>query len=53
MNEEALEAYARKRYPRIFKNKPVIITEEKNFITIKYNKDASPIILSKNVLTII
>ena len=53
MNEEALEAYARKRYSRIFKNKPVIITEEKNFITIKYNKDASPIILSKDVLTII
>lgn len=53
MNEEALEAYVRKRYPRTFKNKPVIITEEENFITIKYNKDASPIILSKDVLTII
>ena len=53
MNKEALEAYARKRYPRIFKNKPVIITEEKNFITIKYNKDASPIILSNDVQTII
>jgi len=53
MNEEALETYVRKRYPRIFKNKPVIITEEENFITIKYNKDASPIILSKDVQTII
>ena len=53
MNEEALEEYARKRYPRTFKNKPVIITEEENFITIKYNKDSSPIILSKDVLTII
>tara|TARA_B100000003_G_scaffold6982_1_gene6235 strand:- start:437 stop:598 length:162 start_codon:yes stop_codon:yes gene_type:complete len=53
MNKEALEAYVRKRYPRIFKNKPVIITEEENFITIKYNKDASPIILSKDVQTII
>ena len=53
MNEEALEEYARKRYPKTFKNKPVIITEEENFITIKYNKDASPIILSKDVLTII
>ena len=31
MNEEALEEYARKRYPRTFKNKPVIITEEENF----------------------
>ena len=30
-----------------------VITEEENFITIKYNKDASPIILSKDVLTII
>ena len=37
----------------MFKNKPVIITEEKNFITVKYNKDASPIILSKDVLKII
>ena len=53
MNEKALEEYARKRYPRTFKNKPVIITEEENFITIKYNKDASPIILSKDVLKII
>ena len=53
MNEEALEEYVRKRYPRTFKNKPVIITEEKNFITVKYNKDASPIILSKDVLKII
>ena len=53
MNEQALEEYVRKRYPKIFKNKPVIIEEEENFITIKYNKDASPIILSKNVLTII
>ena len=33
--KEALEEYARKRYPRTFKNKPVIITEEENFITIK------------------
>ena len=53
MNEEALEAYVRKRYPRTLKNKPVIITEEKNINTFKYNKDASPIILSKDVLTII
>ena len=53
MNEKALEEYVRKRYPRLFKNKPVIIEEEEKFITVKYNKAASPIILSKNVLTII
>jgi hypothetical protein len=53
MNEEALEEYVRKRYPKMFKNKPVIIEEQEKFIIIKYNKDASPIILSKNVLTII
>lgn len=53
MNEEALEEYVRKRYPKLFKNKPVIINEQEKFITIKYNKDASPIILSKDVLKII
>ena len=53
MNEKALEEYVRKRYPRLFKNKPVIINEQEKFITIKYNKDASPIILSKDVQTII
>ena len=53
MNEEALEEYARKRYPRTFKNKPVFITEEENYITIRPNLDSSPIILSKDVLTII
>ena len=53
MNEQALKEYVRKRYPKIFKNKPVIIEEEEKFITVKYNKDASPIILSKDVLKII
>ena len=53
MNKEALEEYARKKYPRIFKNKPVFITEEENYITIRPNLDSSPIILSKDVLTII
>ena len=53
MNEEALEEYIRKHYPRMFKNKPVIIEEQEKFITVKYNKDASPIILSKDVLKII
>ena len=53
MNKESLEEYARKKYPRIFKNKPVFITEEENYITIRPNLDSSPIILSKDVLTII
>tara|TARA_B100001057_G_scaffold207884_1_gene208553 strand:+ start:1315 stop:1476 length:162 start_codon:yes stop_codon:yes gene_type:complete len=53
MNEEALEEYIRKHYPRMFKNKPVIIEEQEKFITVKYNKDASPVILSKDVLKII
>ncbi len=53
MNEDALEEYIRKRYPKMFKNKPVIIEDKEKFILVKYNKDASPIILSKDVLTII
>ena len=35
MNEKALEEYVRKRYPRLFKNKPVIINEQEKTCSVR------------------
>ena len=44
-----VEEYVRKKYPKTFKDKEIIITENQSFYIIKTNKDASPLILNKNV----
>jgi hypothetical protein len=44
-----VEEYVRKKYPKTFKDKKITITENQSFYLIKTNKDASPLIISKNV----
>jgi|TARA_B100001057_G_scaffold473591_1_gene538237 hypothetical protein len=44
-----VEEYVLKKYPKRFKNKKVLIKEFNNHYEINHNKDASPIILSKNI----
>jgi len=41
--------YVLEKYPKTFKNKQIIITEGDNCYFVSTNKDASPLILSKNV----
>jgi len=44
-----IEKYVRDKYPKVFKNEPLTITENQSFYLIKKNKDESPLILSKNI----
>jgi hypothetical protein len=44
-----IEEYALKRFPKRFKNKKVLIKEFDSHYEVNDNKDASPIILSKNI----
>jgi len=44
-----VEEYALKRFPKRFKNKKVLIKEFESHYEVNHNKDASPIILSKNI----
>ena len=44
-----IEKYVRDKYPKIFKNETLIITENQSFYLIKRNNDESPLILSKNI----
>tara|TARA_R110002072_G_scaffold232184_2_gene389523 strand:+ start:135 stop:296 length:162 start_codon:yes stop_codon:yes gene_type:complete len=45
-----IEEYVRKKYPKTFKGKEItLITENQSFYLVKTNKDASPLILNKNV----
>jgi len=44
-----IEEYVRKKYPKTFKDKEITITENQSFYLIKTNKDASPLIINKNV----
>ena len=45
-----IEEYVLKNYPKRFKNKPIIIKEFDSHYEINHNKDASPLILSKNII---
>ena len=49
LNVAKIEEYVRNKYPKTFKNKEIIITENQSFYLIKTNKDASPLIINKNV----
>jgi hypothetical protein len=44
-----IEKYVRDKYPKIFKDEPLIITENQSFYLIKRNNNESPLILSKNI----
>ena len=45
-----IEEYVLKKYPKRFKNKPIIIKEFDSHYEINHNKDASPLILSKDII---
>ena len=47
--KEKIEEYVLEKYPKIFKNKELIILEKENVWQISY-KDGTPVFLSKNVL---
>ena len=44
-----IEKYVRDKYPKVFKDEPLTITENQSFYLIRRNKDESPLILSKNI----
>jgi hypothetical protein len=44
-----IEEYVIKRFPKRFKNKPVLIKEFDTHYEVNHNKDASPIILGKKI----
>ena len=44
-----IEKYVRDKYAKIFKDEPLIITENQSFYLVKRKKDESPLILSKNI----
>ena len=43
-----IEEYVRNKYPKTFKDKNIMVTENQSFYLIKRNKDESPLILSKS-----
>ena len=47
--EEKVKAYVLKHYPKMFKDKPIIISEGENCYFISTGKDTSPLILGKNI----
>tara|TARA_R100000655_G_scaffold1585_2_gene6013 strand:+ start:3982 stop:4131 length:150 start_codon:yes stop_codon:yes gene_type:complete len=42
--------YVLEKYPKTFKNKEIIVMEGKCCYFVSTNKDASPLILSKNII---
>ena len=47
--EEKVKAYVLEHYSKMFKDKPIIISEGENCYFISTGKDTSPLILSKNI----
>ena len=47
--EEKVKAYVLEHYPKLFKDKPILITEGGACYFISTGKDRSPLILSKNI----
>ncbi len=45
---QELEEYVINRFPKRFKDKPILITEKESCYIIKEGKDINPIIISKN-----
>ena len=53
MSEETIQLiteYVYKNYPKMFKNKQLIIREKENCFHIVANEDASPLILGKKII---
>ena len=48
---DQVESYARENYKRMFGDNPLIIKEFDKIFTITMNKDASPLILGKGILS--
>ena len=48
--ESSVINYVLENYPKTFKNKPIIITENEVCYFVSTNKDASPLILSKKII---
>ena len=48
---DKVEEYVRQNYKRMYGEKPLIIEEFDNHYTVRNNKDESPLILSKQILT--
>jgi|TARA_R110000744_G_scaffold92754_4_gene179480 hypothetical protein len=46
---ENIKEYVLKKYPKRFKNQPILIKEFNSYFEINHNKDASPLILSKKI----
>lgn len=47
--EEKVKAYVLEHYPKLFKDKPILIEEGENCYFISTGKDTSPLILGKNI----
>ena len=47
---DKIKEYAVTNYPKTFKNKQIIVMESKSCYFVSTNKDASPLILSKNII---
>tara|TARA_R100001480_G_scaffold50206_1_gene63405 strand:+ start:530 stop:679 length:150 start_codon:yes stop_codon:yes gene_type:complete len=48
--ESSVIDYVLEKYPKTFKNKEIIVMENKSCYLVSTNKDASPLILSKNII---
>ncbi len=49
MNNKKIKEYVEKNYKRLYKDKPLIISESDTAYFISTNIDESPLILNKNV----
>ena len=47
---DKIEKYVRDKYPKKFKNKPVLVKETNGIYFVSTHKDESPIILNKKTL---
>lgn len=47
---DRVETYVRGNYKKLFGDKPLLIVEYDTYFTVRVNKDASPLILSKDIL---
>jgi len=48
--ESSVIDYVLEKYPKTFKNKKIIVVEGECCYLVSTNKDASPLILSKNII---
>ena len=48
--ESSVIDYVLKNYPKTFKNKNIVVMENDVCYFVSTNKDASPLILSKNII---